>query len=151
MIKNKESQQSFVRPIFHLKLSHVSSGIELQIHEVSTFLCSIQHLFSIYAFCLMLWNFTTNALWKYRLRVQRPLGFQLPPSMSVCCWLFWRCPQLPGILRGGPVSMQGEQSWTHCCTRVWLLHTSPPHNIYRPPGGGEGEKLADRHAVTGQC
>lgn len=58
----------------------------------------------------------------------------LPLSMSVCCWLSWHCPQRPGTLRGELALMQGEQSWTHCCIRAWLLHTYPPHNIYRPPG-----------------
>lgn len=62
---------------------------------------------------------------------------QLPPSMSVCCWLSLRCPQLPGTRQGGPTLMQGEQSSIHCCTRVWLLHTYLPHNIYRPPGKEE--------------
>lgn len=65
---------------------------------------------------------------------------QLPPSTSVCCWLSWRCPRLPGTLRGGLELKQGEQNWTHCCTRAWLLHTYPPHNIYRPPGEGERER-----------
>lgn len=77
---------------------------------------------------------------------------QLPPSTSVCCWLSWRCPQPPGTLRGGQVSTQGVQSWTHCCTRAWLLHTSPLRNIYRPPGGGEAEELAVTvsHYITEQ-
>lgn len=65
----------------------------------------------------------------------------LPPSMSGCCWLFWRCPQLPGTRQGGLASTQGGRSSTRCCTRAWLLRTSLPRNIYRPPG--RGQKIAD--------
>lgn len=71
----------------------------------------------------------------------------LPPSMSVYCWLSWRCPQPPGTLRGGLALMQGEQSWTRCCIRASLLHTCLPHNIYHPPG--KGEKLSNIKVATG--